>query len=59
MGGGVSDRQWGDVLGVLKVQRASLDWEYMEMWAERLGIADLLERARQELAAQQQSAEES
>jgi hypothetical protein len=58
MGGGVSDRQWGDILGVLRVQHPTLDWEYMNLWAEQLGVSDLLERARQEIAAQQQSAEQ-
>jgi hypothetical protein len=46
-GGGVSERQWGDVLGVLRVQRA-LDRAYMDEWAAELGIADLLARAREE-----------
>jgi hypothetical protein len=59
MGGGISDRQWGDVLGVLKIQRASLDWGYMELWAMRLEVAELLEKAQQELADQQWSTEES
>ena len=44
-GGDVSDRQWSDVLGVLKVQQARLDYEYMREWAERLGVRDLLEKA--------------
>jgi hypothetical protein len=43
-GGGVSDRQWGDVLGVLRVQRA-LDVLFMRTWAARLGVSDLLDRA--------------
>jgi hypothetical protein len=44
-GGGVSDRQWNDVLGVLKVQAASLDRAYLREWARELGLADLLRRA--------------
>lgn len=44
-GGGVSDRQWNDVLGVLKVQGATLDRAYLEEWARELGLADLLRRA--------------
>lgn len=44
-GGGVSDRQWDDVLGVLKVQRGLLDLEYLKRWASELGLGDLLEKA--------------
>ena len=45
-GGGVSERQWNDVLGVLKVQRSSLDMEYLQRWALVLGLSELLQRAR-------------
>lgn len=41
----VSDRQWRDVLGVLKRRASSLDVQYMRKWAQSLGVADLLERA--------------
>ena len=44
-GGGVSDRQWNDVLGVLKVQGATLDRAYLAEWARELGLTDLLRRA--------------
>jgi hypothetical protein len=43
--GGVSDRQWDDVLGVIKTQGNRLDLAYLHLWAGRKGIADLLERA--------------
>ena len=44
-GGGVSDRQWHDVLGILSVQSARLDRVYLTDWANQLGVADLLEAA--------------
>jgi hypothetical protein len=44
-GGEVSERQWLDVTGVLAVQRGRLDAAYLERWAARLGVADLLARA--------------
>lgn len=45
MGGGLSDRQWNDILGVLKVRGTALDMHYLKHWANALGVADLLERA--------------
>ncbi len=44
-GGEVSDRQWRDILGLLRVSGAQLDRAYLEEWAPQLGVSDLLERA--------------
>jgi len=46
-----SERQWRDVVAVLRVQR-DLDDAHLRTWAERLGIADLLVRARREIKGQ-------
>ena len=43
-GGGVSDRQWNDLLGIAKVQKDHLDVSYMRKWAKHLGVEDLLEK---------------
>ena len=48
LGDEVSDRQWSDVLGVLKIQGDNLDGEYLDKWARKLDVSDLLDRAREE-----------
>jgi hypothetical protein len=48
LGGEISDRQWNDLLGVLKVLAGRLDDAYLDQWAANLGVSDLLVRARQE-----------
>jgi hypothetical protein len=48
MGGEVSDRQWRDILGVMKTRAGELDLAYLRKWAGELKVADLLERALQE-----------
>lgn len=50
-GGGVSDRQWRDVLGVLKVQAERIDLAYLRRWAGGLALSDLLGRALDEAGA--------
>ena len=47
-GGRVSDRQWRDVLGVIKGRGRGLDIAYLERWASDLGVRDLLDRALRE-----------
>jgi hypothetical protein len=49
-GGGVSDRQWGDVLGILSVQRGRIDLDALKAAAAELGLGDLLARAVDESA---------
>jgi len=52
MGGHVSDNQWNDVLGILRIQ-TDIDFAYLEKWAGRLKIDDLLVRVRKEAALKQ------
>lgn len=44
-GGEVSDRQWRDVVGIVRVQGTRLDRTYLYSQAPVLGVADLLDRA--------------
>ena len=44
-GGEVSERQWRDVQGVLRLSSDALDLAYLHRWALVLGVADLLTRA--------------
>lgn len=48
MGGEASERQWRDILGILKTRAGELDMEYLKKWAIDLGIMDLLERVVKE-----------
>lgn len=55
LGNEVSDRQWSDILGILRAQSAYLDSAYLNHWAADLQVDDLLVRAREELERQSQS----
>jgi len=48
LGREVSERQWADVLAILRVQAAELDLAYLERWAAERGVTDLLDRALRE-----------
>ncbi len=47
-GGGTSDRQWSDILGIIKVQGDALDVAYLRLWAASLDVLPLLDKAYQE-----------
>lgn len=44
-GGEVSDRQWRDILGIIRVQGRRLDRDYLRVNAPVIDVADLLTRA--------------
>ena len=44
-GGETSERQWEDVLGLLRVGAGTLDTTYLLHWAGAVGVTDLLQRA--------------
>ncbi len=41
----MSERQWLDVIGVLKVQNTKIDIEYLKYWCAKLDLVSLLEAA--------------
>ena len=47
-GGRSSERQWRDVLGIIRMQGEALDAEYLQHWAAELGVAELLSKAAAE-----------
>ncbi len=40
-----STTQWNDVIGVLGTSHQNPDLEYLRVWADKLGVADLLHKA--------------
>ncbi len=45
LGNETSERQWLDVIGIIKIMPRDLDYDYLKSWAQELDIPDLLERA--------------
>ena len=44
-GNETSNNQWNDILGILGTSKYTLDLDYLRLWAEKLGLTDLLEKA--------------
>lgn len=53
LGGGVSERQWNDVLGVLRVNKDT-DYVYLKRGAKNLGVEILLEKIMKEITDNRQ-----
>jgi len=53
LGGGSSERQWNDVLGVLQVQKEKLDYSYLQRLAHKMGVANLLRQAVMDAGAEE------
>lgn len=48
IGGRVSDQQWKDILGVIKVQSTKIDFKYLKSWASKLDLLILFNQALKE-----------
>ena len=49
LGNEVSERQWGDVVRVIRILGNKLDQDYMEQYATELAVSDLLEKLLAEI----------
>lgn len=47
-GGSMSDRQWRDVVGILRIHRMSMDLDYLRASARELGLTDHVDEALQQ-----------
>jgi hypothetical protein len=45
IGGFVSERQWLDTIGVIKVQGDLLDKKYLKSWSQKLELSSLMQKA--------------
>lgn len=45
LGGQISDRQWNDILGIMRMKGGALNKDYLLESATELGVSDLLKRA--------------
>ncbi len=48
LGGEVSERQWRDVLGIMRTRAGALDLDYLRKWGKELKVDDLLEQLLEE-----------
>ena|ERR1044071_4322923 len=44
-GNETSNNQWNDVMGIIRISKQELDFGYLRLWAEKLGVTNLLEKA--------------
>jgi hypothetical protein len=51
-GGSMSDRQWRDVVSILRIHRTSMDLDYLRASASELGLIDSVNEALQQAAAE-------
>lgn len=58
LGNEVSDKQWADILGILRAQRGKLDESHIAHWSGELKVADLWQRAHAELSRPAAGSEE-
>jgi hypothetical protein len=49
-GGETSERQWSDIVGVLKAMGGQADVAYLRKWAAALDVRDVLDRAERDAA---------
>ena len=45
MGGRMSNRQWRDITGIFQKNADSLDYAYLDHWADALNVSDLFFQA--------------
>lgn len=50
LGGEISERQWRDILGILRIRANNIDLDYLRKWADRMSLRELLEKALVESA---------
>jgi hypothetical protein len=53
--GKVSRRQGDDILGVLKINTATLDFEYLRQWGAERGLASMLQEALSDAGIKQEN----
>jgi hypothetical protein len=51
-GGETSERQWADIMGIIRTGGSAIDIAYLRRWAPRVGVDDLLDRVLREAGAE-------